>query len=122
MRNAALRRPVTWILVAAVAAATVLAMSSISLGATKTIKGAGVSWLPAKRTIAVGGRIVWKATSGRHTVTSYRQRSGRRGRKWRKNVVIDQGEATKKRFKRPGVYRFKCIFHEGMTGRVKVIR
>jgi plastocyanin len=122
VKRAALRRPTAWLLVAALAAATVLATSAVSLGATKTISGSGTEWVPPKRKIRVGSRIRWVATNRPHTVTSYRKRSGRRGRRWSKHTYIAQGQSTKKRFRRPGIYRFKCKLHRGMTGRVRVIR
>ena len=118
----AFRKPVSWAVMVAVAVATLWLAASASFAATKRISGAGTEWVPRKRTIDVGDRIVWKAVSNPHTVTAYRKKSGRRGRRWSKNTVLDEGERTRKRFKKPGLYRFKCTFHEGMKGRIRVVR
>jgi plastocyanin len=122
MSVASLRRPLAWALATVLAATAVLALETPSLGARRTVRGVGTVWQPAFRRVRVGTRIVWRSVSGTHTVTSYRKRSGRRGRRWRKDVVIPQGRSTSRRFTRPGLYRFRCRFHPGMVGRIRVVR
>jgi plastocyanin len=118
----ALRKPLVWAVVFAVSLSGVLLLETVSQGATRRVRGVGQVWRPSFRRVPVGTRIVWKAVSNPHTVTSYRKRSGKRGRRWRKNVVIQQGQSTSRRFRRPGLYRFKCRFHPGMVGRIRVVR
>jgi plastocyanin len=101
-----------------------------SLGDTARFKAAGCTenphWKPVKRTISKGDRIVWRnPTTCDHTVTAY---SGR----WDKNTGLAPGDSTRKRFRRAGRYKFRCmtVGHSaleggvctGMCGRVRVTR
>ena len=114
--------PVAWAVVVALVGATLLLTSTASLARTRGIRGVGTEWQPSSRRITAGDRIVWKAVQNPHTVTAYRKKSGKRGRRWRKDVTLSVGESTRKRFNRPGLYRFKCEIHSGMNGRVRVAR
>lgn len=69
---------------------------------------------------------MWKnPTSCSHTVTAYKGR-------WNKNTSLAPGESTRKRFRRAGRYKFRCLTpgHSvlqdgvctGMCGRVRVTR
>ncbi len=108
----------------------VVLMAPTSLGDTARFGASGCKenphWEPAKRTISKGDRIVWKnPTSCDHTVTAY---SGR----WDKNTGLAPGDSTSKRFRRAGLYKFRCmtVGHSvledgvctGMCGRVRVTR
>lgn len=90
---------------------SVLALSLVwvplaSTAATSRIRAAerdGQSvWSPTSRTISKGDRIVWRnPTSRDHTVTAWSSN-------WRKNTSIAPGESTRKRFRRRGVFKFRC--------------
>ncbi len=118
------------------AAATVIGVfllvlfAPTSLGDTSRFRARGCTenphWEPTKRRIMKGDRIVWKnPTSCDHTVTAY---SGR----WNKNTGLAPGDSTRKRFRRAGLYKFRCLTtgHSvldngvctGMCGRVRVTR
>jgi plastocyanin len=99
-----------------------------SFGDTSRFRAVGCTedphWEPTKRAITKGDRIVWKnPTSCNHTVTAY---SGR----WSKNTTLRPGDSTRKRFRRTGLYKFRCmtVGHSavedgvcnGMCGRVRV--
>ena len=63
----------------------------------------GFRWDPASRVIGKGDRIVWTNPTGtNHTVTAYRGR-------WRKNATIRPGERTRKKFRRRGTFKFRCL-------------
>lgn len=119
-----------WIAATAIAALWVALLAPTSLGDTARFKASGCaedpSWEPGVRRIAKGDRIVWKnPTQCQHTVTAY---SG----KWSKDTVLSPDESTRRRFRRAGVYKFRCTTtgHSvvqdgkctGMCGRVRVSR
>lgn len=84
------------------------------------------TWNPDFAHVSPGGRVVW-ANPARfdrtHDVTAY-------GGNWRKRVTLAPGERTSKRFRRVGVYKFRCRVHShladrqchGMCGVVHVMR
>lgn len=84
----------------------------------------GWDWTPMTRHLSKGDKVVWRnPTDKPHTVTAY-------GRGWSKNVRVDPGERTSKRFRRAGTYRYRCMTsgHSalndgrcvGMCGKVRV--
>lgn len=114
------RTRATALVTAAVAAAGLALMPTDALAVKRRIVGTcgPCVWTPKTRTVQRGTKIVWKVPAGdvAHTVTAYRRNSKR----WSKNVVVRPGQRTAKVFKRRGLYRFKCVFHPGMTGSVRV--
>lgn len=100
-----------------------------SVAARSRIKAAGSQsdgfrWDPARRSIGKGDRIVWTNPTGvNHTVSAYRG-------KWRKNTQIRPGEKTRKRFRKRGTYKFRCLVRghstlsngrcRGMCGKIRV--
>ncbi len=94
----------------------------------KAVRNAEGNWLwsPDYKGILKGDRIVWKnpATSRvHHTVTAF-------GGGWSKDVRIDPGETTAKRFRTTGAYFYRCRNHStlsngvcrGMCGHIHVSR
>lgn len=115
---------------ASVGALLLVLMAPTSMGDTRSFKAVGCEenphWDPVKRRISKGDRIVWKnPTRCDHTVTAY---AGR----WNKNTGLGPGDSTAKRFRRAGLYKFRCLStgHSvledgvctGMCGRVRVTR
>lgn len=83
----------------------------------------GRCWKPAFRHITKGNTIKWKNPASNdvsHTVTAYKG--------FKKDVTIAPGEATTKRFRRTGVFKYRCRFHSqladgecrGMCGTIHV--
>jgi plastocyanin len=122
-------KTISRLLVVAITAGLVLTPAS-SLADTKRFRAAGqvgsFRWEPTVRRIAKRDRIVWKNPTGTsHTVTAY-------GGRWSKNTLLSPGEKTAKRFRRAGVYKFRCTIAghsslqsgqcSGMCGRVRVRR
>jgi plastocyanin len=118
-----MRNPVTWVVLVAVAAGTLVLLPATSLGARRKFTGAcggsGCAWTPTVRRIHRGDKIVWRVPAGdtTHTVTARKK-----GRNWSKDVTLAPGEKTTKRFRRKGVFYFKCTIHQGMNGKIRVRR
>ena len=88
-------------------------LPAVSTAATRRFAAAGSAgsfrWEPTRRVIAPGDRIVWRnPTSTSHTVTAWRGR-------WSKDSEIDSDETTAKRFRRVGVYKFRCTVGSGTS-------
>ena len=115
------------------AVALLFAFPGISSGATYRVRATGSSaadfrWNPDFRHITKGNRVKWtNPTDATHRVVAYRGR-------WDKNSTIAPGETTAKRFRRAGVYKYRCTVAghstlsadertcEGMCGTVHVTR
>ena len=109
---------------AAAAAAAMVFVTGAALAASYTVKAGGGEWNPSFKKIEKGDRIVWKNPTGKkHTVTAYRG-------DWNKNTTLKPGEQTSKRFRKRGVYKYRCVPHsamvegkcKGMCGTIKVVR
>lgn len=80
---------------------------------------------PVNKRVARGRVVRWVNNSGDlHSVTAY-------GRRWSKDSLVHgDGGSTRKRFRRIGVYRYRCKFHSelqsgecsGMCAAVRVVR
>ena len=81
-------------------------------GDTYTIRATpSNSWNPDFQHITKGNRIKWKNPSTNvldHVVKSY-------GSNWNKKVRLDPGEATRKRFRRSGVFKYRCTIHSSLS-------
>jgi plastocyanin len=127
-------RLISRLLVVVITAGSIL-VPATSLADTKRFRAAGgpgsFRWEPSVRRIVRRDRIVWtNPTGASHTVTAYRGR-------WSKNTLISPGERTARRFRRAGLYKFRCTINagtpaahstlqdgrcSGMCGRVRVRR
>jgi plastocyanin len=105
-----------------------LVFTATSLGDTFTIKAAGslgsFHWDPDVRRIAKNDRIKFKNPSSQsvqHNVKAY-------GGNWTYDRTLSSGEAVFRKFRRTGLFRFRCRFHSdrkngewvGMLGKVRV--
>jgi len=91
--------------------ATIVLGAAPSNSATRRINAAGSPgawrWDPGIRRIHKGDRIVWaNDTSASHRVTAYRG-------SWSKDSAIAPGETTRKRFRKRGLFKFRCTVGEG---------
>jgi len=72
-----------------------------------TGSGAASRWQPEVRRIVKGDRIVWKnPTGGTHTVTAWKG-------KWSKDTQVSSGGKTARKFRKTGVYKFRCTIGSG---------
>ncbi|HJR46123.1 MAG TPA: hypothetical protein VJ927_11020 [Actinomycetota bacterium] len=109
------------LMVALLAAAGIASSAPVRVRATS-----GNEWDPSFRHVTTGTRIVWinpERLGRRHHLAAY-------GRGWSKDVVLESGERTGKRFRRVGSYKYRCRLHSqlqngdcrGMCGVVHVTR
>lgn len=64
-------------------------------------------WEPEVQRIVKGDRIIWKnPTSTTHTVTAWKGQ-------WSKDTEVPSGETTARRFRKTGVYKFRCMVASG---------
>lgn len=95
------------IAVIGLAMTALFAFPGTSMGDTFRVKAVGSSpadfkWDPSFRHITKGNRIVWKnTTNATHRVVAYKG-------PWSKESEIAPGETTSKRFRRTGVFKFRC--------------
>lgn len=104
---------VTRVLVVVTLGAAIALAPAASIADTKRFQAAGSAgewrWEPEIRRIVKGDRIVWKNPTGTtHTVTAWKGN-------WSKDTQIASGESTAKRFRRAGVYRFRCTVGSGTS-------
>ncbi|MGH2731073.1 MAG: cupredoxin domain-containing protein [Actinomycetota bacterium] len=103
-------------------------LAPFSVGETSKFKAqeckGNPHWEPTSRSISKGDRIIWKnPTKCEHTVTAY-------GGNWNKDTTLGSGEQTRKKFKKTGQFKFRCMTPghsvieggdcEGMCGTVNV--
>ena len=114
-------RPLAVILGACVALA--LIMPSNALADTFVVKArstiAGYRWRPARLSVPVGSKVVWKFVEGNHNVRATSSN-------WSKATdTLPEGSKTGFTFNRSGTYRYRCTLHSlvvdgvcnGMCGR-----
>lgn len=104
-----------------------MATAAISIGAPVRIRATAENrWNPDFQHVTPGTRVVWvnpERIGRRHHLAAY-------GRGWSKDVLLDPGERTGKRFRREGVFKYRCRLHShlqdgqchGMCGVVHVER
>ncbi len=104
------------LVVIVLAAACLLAPAAPAGGGRVRIKAAGSTgaweWKPSFKHIVKGTVVVWKnPTSTTHRVTAYTDN-------WSKDSSVDPGTATRKKFRKPGLYGYRCTVpgHSSMNG------
>ena len=104
------------ILVIAVVATCLVGVAGPAGGGRVRVKAAGDTgswhWEPDFRHIVKGTVVVWKnPTSATHRVTAYTNN-------WTKDTSVPAGESTRKRFKQPGAYGYRCSIpgHSSVSG------
>ena len=97
-------------------AACLFAVASPAGGGRVRIKAAGTTgsfhWEPDFRHVVKGTVVVWKnPTSSGHRVRAYTNN-------WSKDSELPSGGSTRKRFKKPGLYGFRCTVpgHSSLNG------
>ena len=101
------RRP---LLALALASGLVLSVAGTAQ-AREVVRATDNQFRPARVTVSVGERVIWRNTGNNpHTVTAY-------GRNWRKDVSLAPGDRTSKTFAEPGRYKYFCKIHGSLDGR-----
>jgi len=78
-------------------------------------------WTPKRVKIDPGTRVEWLAVNYDHVLVAY-------GDNWTFNHPLSEGASVTKRFRRPGIFLFRCTIHstlvngvcQGMCGKVVV--
>ena len=103
-------------IVIALLVTSLVALGSPAGGERVRIKAAGSTgswnWQPSFKHIVKGTVVVWKnPTSTTHRVVAYTNN-------WNKNTSVPAGENTRKRFRSPGLYGYRCTVpgHSSMNG------
>jgi plastocyanin len=86
-------------------------------GKKKTIaakpKGQTFTFSPASTTVKVGTKVTWvNHSQAEHTITS-------KVKSWKFNKTLNRSSLSFT-FKKAGTYRYHCIFHPGMVGKIIV--
>jgi plastocyanin len=68
-------------------------------------------WNPSFRHINPGDRIVWKNPARHNKVHNIKAR----GNNWNKFETLSPGEATRKRFRNTGTYKYRCTLHSNVN-------
>ena len=108
-----------WIALAAVAALVLLPATTAQ--AAERVRASGTSFRPARLSVNVGTRVIWKAVGATHTITAYRG-------DWSKDVTLQAGDTTSFRVRSAGRYLYRCTIHStlsngvcsGMCGKIRV--
>ena len=119
-------RPVWWLALLLVGAATVGAWLSVGTGVAAQQKAAPVtvaiqvlSFVPQDITIPVGTRVTWVNDGGRHQIVADDD-------SFKSQQLTAAQQKFVYQFRRPGVFPYHCYFHggaggKGMSGVVTVV-
>jgi plastocyanin len=97
-----------------ISGAAVLLLVSFGGGAfakTYTVKAvSGEKWKKVHTYIGKGDTVKWKNTDSElHDLNAY-------GGGWKLSEELSPGESVKKRFKKKGTFRYRCVIHSGIVG------
>lgn len=103
--------PVRKALVSAVTAALLVSLSGAVFAKTYTVKArSNDTWKKVHTYIGKGDSVKWKnPDSETHDLSAY-------GGGWKLREELSPGESVKKRFKKKGTYRYRCVIHSGIVG------
>jgi plastocyanin len=69
----------------------------------------GDKWKPVHKYIGKGDTVKWtNVDDTRHDLTAY-------GGRWSFAADLDPGESAKKRFKKLGTFKYRCVIHSGIV-------
>ena len=99
------------VLVGGVTAVLLASTGGVGLAQTYTVKATSSdAWKKVHTYIGKGDKVVWKnPDSETHDLNAY-------GGGWRMSEELSPGESVKKRFKKKGTFRYRCVIHSGIVG------
>ena len=99
------------ILVGCIAAALLVTMGGVGLADTFTVRAtASDTWKKVHTYIGKGDSVRWKnPDSETHDLTAY-------GGGWTVKEQLAPGDTYKKRFRKKGTFRYRCVIHSGIVG------
>jgi plastocyanin len=99
-------------LAVALSLVVLLGLAQLPAQGALVVRAGGGSFVFSPRAphVAVGTRVTWRSTSGRHTVTATSSN-------WTKNATLaSTGSTTSFTFRRAGTYRYRCRLHSSLAG------
>jgi plastocyanin len=109
------RRPLTFLAVCAISVAALASPIAASGAGAKSVTLKRIAFSPRNLAVSRGTTVTFRFRDGTtvHNVTS----TGAR----RFKTIADRSSGSVRRtFARPGVYRYACTLHPGMTGKLTV--
>jgi len=99
------------VLVGGVTAMLLVSTGGVGIAQTYTVKATSKdAWKKVHTYIGKGDKVVWKnPDSETHDLNAY-------GGGWRLSEELSPGERVKKRFKKKGTFRYRCVVHSGIVG------
>jgi plastocyanin len=103
--------PLRKFVVAATAAALLVTTAGAGLAKTATVKArSNDTWKKVHTYIGKGDSVRWKNPDTEvHDLNAY-------GGGWKLSEELSPGESVKKRFKKKGTFRYRCVVHSGIVG------
>ena len=98
------------VIVGGVATALLVSMTGTGLAKTYTVKATSSdAWKKVHTYIGKGDTVKWKnPDSEMHDLTAY-------GGGWKMSEELQPGDTAKKRFKKKGTFRYRCVIHSGIV-------
>jgi plastocyanin len=99
------------IVVGGVAAAMLVTTAGVGVAKTFRVKATSSdSWKKVHTYIGKGDTVRWSnPDSEAHDLTAY-------GGGWKMSQQLEPGATAKKRFKKKGTFRYRCVIHSGIVG------
>jgi plastocyanin len=103
--------PFRKILVGGLSAGLLVASSGVGVAKTFSVKATSSdAWKKVHTYIGKGDTVKWKnPDSETHDLTAY-------GGGWKVSQELAPGDTAKKRFKKKGTFRYRCVIHSGIVG------
>jgi plastocyanin len=103
--------PFRKILVGGLSAALLVTSAGVGVAKTYTVKATSSdTWKKVHTYIGKGDSVSWKnPDSETHDLTAY-------GGGWKMSEQLPPGASAKKRFKKKGTFRYRCVIHSGIVG------
>jgi plastocyanin len=81
-----------------------------AVAATAKVRAKGEKWRPVHTYIGRNDVVRWtNPTSKVHDLKAY-------GGGWKLTAILDPGDSVKRKFKKRGTYKYRCVRHSGVVG------
>ncbi len=98
------------VLIGGVTAALLVSTGGVGLAKTYTVKATSSdTWKKVHTYIGKGDSVSWKnPDSETHDLNAY-------GGGWKLSEELNPGDSAKKRFRKKGTFRYRCVIHSGIV-------
>ncbi len=99
------------VVVSGISAALLVTAAGVGVAKTFTVKATSSdTWKKTHTYIGKGDTVRWtNPDSEAHDLTAY-------GGGWKVSEELSPGESVKKRFRKKGTFRYRCVIHSGIVG------